>query len=125
MLVFVLVGRGLTAVVAVAALVVGDHLLLGHQLGQGAGEGIHLVRVEFRPVAQLRRFVCQQTLEPEQQREVAAPLHRGVLGAGVELLQRRVESAPARRAGRQRLRPLAVEQQRLADERRRTLDIGA
>jgi hypothetical protein len=27
------------------------NLLLGHQLGQGAGQGIDLVRVQLRPVA--------------------------------------------------------------------------
>ncbi len=104
---------------------VGGDLLLGHQLGQRAGEGVDLVRVELGPVAQLRRFVGEQPLEPEQQREVAAPLDRGVLGALVELLQRGVERAPARGAGRQRLGPLAVEQEGLAGERRRALDVGA
>ena len=100
-------------------------LLLGHQLGQGPGEGVDLVRVQFGAVAQLRRFVGEEALQPEQQREVAAPLDRGVLGAVVELLQRRVERAAARGPRRQRLGPLAVEQEGLAGERRRTLDIGA
>ena len=61
--------------------VLGGDLLLGHQLGQRAGERVDLVRVEFGAVAQLRRFVGEQALQPEQQREVAAPLDRGVLGA--------------------------------------------
>jgi hypothetical protein len=57
------------------------------------------VRVELGAVEQLRRFVGEQALEPEQQREVAAPLDRGVLGAGVDLGQggigRAVPSASA------------------------------
>ena len=105
--------------VAVAALVVGDHLLLGHQLGQGPGERVDLVRVQFGAVAQLRRFVGEEALQPQQQREVAAPLDRGVLGAGVELAQRGVEGAAARRPRCQRLGPLAVEQEGLAGKLRR------
>ena len=100
-------------------------LLLGHQLGQGAGERVDLVRVELGAVAQRRRLVGEQALEAEQQREVPAPLDRGVLGAGVDLAQRGVERAAAGGAGRQRLGPLAVEQEGLAGERRRTLDVGA
>ena len=100
-------------------------LLLGHQLGQGAGERVDLVRVEFRAVAQLRRFVGEQALEPEQQREVAAPLDRGVLGAVVDLGQRGVEGAAAGGAGGERLGPLAVEQEGLAGELGCALDIGA
>ena len=55
------------------------------------GERVDLVRVEFGAVAQLRRLVGEQALQPEQQREVAAPLDRGLLGAAVELGQRGVE----------------------------------
>ena len=43
----------------------------------------------------------------------------------VELAQRGVEGAPARGARGQRLRPLAVEQEGLAGELRRPLDVGA
>jgi len=43
------------------------------------------MRVELGAVAQLRRFGDEQALEAEQQREVPAPLDRGVLGAGVDL----------------------------------------
>ena len=105
--------------------VLGGRLLLGHQLGQRPGEGVHLVRVELGAVAQLRRFVGEQALEPEQEREVAPPLDRRVLGAGVDLGQGGVERATARRALGQRLRPLAVEQEGLAGKRRRALDLGA
>ena len=38
------------------------------------------MRVQFGPVAQLRRLVGEQPLQPQQQREVAAPLDRGLLG---------------------------------------------
>ena len=41
-------------------------LLLGHQLGQGAGERVDLVRVQLGAVAQLRRFVGEEALQPEQ-----------------------------------------------------------
>ena len=105
--------------------VVGRRLLLGHQLGQGAGERVDLVGVEFGAVAQFRRLVGQQPLEPEQQREIAAPLDRGILGTFVELRQRGVQRAAARGAGRERLGPLAVEQEGLAGKRRRPLDVGA
>src|SRR5206468_4748891 len=40
-------------------------LLLAHQLGQGAGEGVDLVWVEFGAVAQLRRFLGEEALEAE------------------------------------------------------------
>ena len=89
------------------------------------GEGIDLVRVEFGAVEQLRRFVGEQALEPEQQREVAAPLDRRVLGAGVDLGQGGVERPAAGGSLGERLGALAVEQERLAGELRRTLDIGA
>ena len=48
-----------------------------------------------------------------------------MLGALVELLQRRVERPPARGARGERLRALAVEQKGLAGKRRRPLDVGA
>ena len=94
-----------------AGAVFGRRLLLGHQLGQGAGEGVDLVRVEFGAVAQLRRLVGEQPLEPEQQREVAAPLDRGLLrplrrapsarrrGRGGGRCRGRAPRAPRRRAG--------------------------
>ena len=100
-------------------------MLLGHQLGQRARERVDLVRVKFRPVAQLRRFVGEQPLQSQQQREVSAPLDRGVLGAFVQLRKRRVERPPPSRAGGERLRALAFEQEGLADELRRPLDVGA
>ena len=119
-------GGGLVRSLALRAMaVLGRRLLLGHQLGQRAGEGIDLVRVELGAVAQLRRLLGEQALQPEQQREVAAPLDRGVLGARVELGEGRVQRpAPGSALGK-RLRPLAVEQEGLAGELRRALDLGA
>ena len=88
---------------AVAAPVRRRALLLGDQLGEGSGERVDLVRGELGAVAQLRRLLGEQPLEPEQQREVRAPLDRGRLGAGVELGQRGVERPAPGGAGRQRL----------------------
>ena len=98
---------------------------LGHQLGERAGERVDLMRGELGAVAQGLRLDREEALQPEQHRVVAAPLDRRVLGARRELDQRGVERLPAGGAGRERLGPLAVEQERLAGERRRTLDIGA
>jgi hypothetical protein len=50
-------------------------------------------------VDEVRLLLGEQALEPEQQRELAPPLERGLLGAGIELGQRRVERASARRSG--------------------------
>ena len=103
----------------------GADLRLGHQLGERAGERVDLVRGELGAVAQGRRLDRQEALQAEQHRVIAAPLDRGLLGARRELGQRGVERLPAGGAGGERLGPLAVEQERLAGERRRTLDIGA
>jgi len=48
-----------------------------------------------------------------------------VLGAGVDLGQGGVKRVAPGRAGRERLRALAVEQEGLAGERRCALDVGA
>ncbi len=110
---------------AVAVGLVGDRdLLLGHQLGQRARESVNLVRVQFRPVAQFRRFVGQQSLQTEQQREVPPPLDRRVLRPCVQLFQGSVQRTAARRARSERLGPLAVEQEGLADELSRPLYVG-
>jgi hypothetical protein len=83
------------------------------------------VWVEFGAVAQLRWLLGQQPLEAEQQREVPAPLDRGLLRPFAELPQRRVERTAAGGSRGERLRALAVEQQRLAGKRSRPLDVGA
>ena len=66
----------------------------------------------------------EKALQAQQEREVAPPLHRGLLGAGIELGQRRVERAPARGAWRKRLlHGLALEHERLAGEVLRPFDV--
>ena len=72
--------------------VLGGDLLLGQELGQGAGERVDLMRVELGAVAERRRLLADQPFEAEQQREVAAPLERRLLGA-------RRRSRPARHRG--------------------------
>ncbi len=109
---------------AVAAAAVEGDLLLGDQLGQGPGERVDLVGVELGAVAQFRRLLGQQALEAEQQREVPPPLDRGVLEPLVELGDRGVERLAAGRPRGERLRPLAVEEERLAGELGRPLDVG-
>ena len=49
------------------------------------------------PSTSLRLVLAEQPVEPEQQRPALAPADRRDLGAGVELGQRGVERAPARR----------------------------
>ena len=98
---------------------------LGDQLGERPGERVDLVRGELGAVAQLRRLLGQQPLEPEQQREVAPPLDRGRLAAGLDLRERGVERRRRAVPGRQGLRALALEQERLAGELGRPLDLGA
>ena len=103
----------------------GADLLLGHQLGERPGQRVDLVRGKFGAVAQGRRVGREEALQPEQQREVAPPLDRGLLAPRLELGQGRVEPLPAGGAGSERLGPLAVEQEGLAGELGGTLDIGA
>src|SRR5262249_48848064 len=94
-------------------------------LGQRAGERVDLVRRELGAVAQGRRFGGEEALQPEQQRVVAPPLDRGLLGARVDLAQRVGERLAAGGAGGGGLRAPAAEQERLAGEGGRTLDICA
>ncbi len=103
----------------------GADLLLGHQLGQRAGERVDLVRGQLGAVAQGRRLDREEALEPEQHRVIAAPLDRGMLGPGGQLLQRGVERLPPGGAGSERLGPLAVEQEGLTGECRCAIDVVA
>ena len=105
--------------------VLGRGLLLGHQLGQRSRERVDLVGVEFGSIEQLRRFIGEQPLEPEQQREVAAPLDRRELGS---------LSTSARAASRARRRavpsasasgPSPSSRKGSRANVRRTLDFGA
>jgi len=69
-------------------------------------------------VDEVRLVLREQPLEAEQERELAPPAHRRVLGAGVELGERGVEPAPSGRARRERdLRILPGVDEPLARER--------
>ena len=70
-------------------------LLLGHQLGQRAREGVDLMRVQFRPVAQLRRFVGQQAL---QQAGLPGPIAPRRVGGRQAEQRRALRRAPRARA---------------------------
>ena len=72
---------------------------LGQQRGQRARERVDLVGGQDRSVGKVRFVLGQQALEPEQQRELAPPLDRGLVGAVVELGQGSVERRPAGAAG--------------------------
>ena len=76
----------------------------GQQRRQRARQRVDLVRREHGAVGELRLVLGEQPLQAEQQREFAAPGCRGVfrLRVGLQLGQRQVERAAARRAGRQR-----------------------
>jgi hypothetical protein len=123
-----LLGLGFGSILVLAGgrqrLVVGDaHLLFGEQLGQRAGEGVHLVGVEFRAVPQGGRLLADQPFQSQQQREIAAPLDGGFGAPGVQLGDRGIEGAAARGAGRQRLGTVSVQQERFTRELRRALDV--
>jgi hypothetical protein len=72
---------------------------LGQQRGQSARECVDLVGREDCAVGEVWFLLGEQALEPEQQSEGPAPLHRGQLGIGFELGERCVERASARRSG--------------------------
>ena len=97
---------------------------LGDDRRQRAGERVDLVLVELGAVEQLRRLVGQQALEAEQQRVVAPPLERGRLGAGVELGEGGVDRQAAGGARRQLGDRLVREQDRLAGELPRPIEVG-
>ena len=78
-------------------------------------------------VGELRLLLGEQALEAEQQRELAPPGGRGVLGlrVGLELGERQVERAPARESRRERDGGvLAVVHEALAHELLRARDVG-
>jgi hypothetical protein len=100
-------------------------LHLGGEGDQRAREGVDLVGGQLGSVGQMGLVLREQALEPQQQRELAPPLHRRVVGAGVELGQRRVERAPAGATGCQRLLGrLSLEHEGLAGKVFCPLDVG-
>ena len=100
-------------------------LLLGEQRGQRSRQRIDLMRGQDRAVGEVRLVLGEQPLEPEQQREVAPPVDRGLLVAGLDLDQRGVERAAAGRARSKRVfEGLALVDELLACEQLRARDRG-
>jgi hypothetical protein len=96
---------------------------VGQQRRQRARQRVDLVRVQRRPVGEVRLVLAEDAFEPEQQRVAPAPVRRGHGGPGLDLGQRRVERASAARAGRERLcRILAGVHETLAREALGTRD---
>jgi hypothetical protein len=88
--------------VAVAELDVLAVLRGRDQLRQHSGERVDLVPAQLRPGREARWAVGEHALEPEHQRVAALPLVGGARVARVQLGDRVVERAPARRVGRER-----------------------
>ena len=80
-----------------------DALDLGHQRGQRPRERVDLVGGEHGPVDEVRLLLGEDALQPEQQRELAPPLHRRGLVPGVDLEDGSVERPAPRGAGGERL----------------------
>jgi hypothetical protein len=89
--------------------------LRGHR-GESPGKRVDLVVVELGAVEKLRLVLRQQALEPEQQRVVAAPLHRRRLGVLADLRESRLNRAQAGGARDEVSERLAFEQDRLTGE---------
>jgi hypothetical protein len=100
-------------------------LELGRDRGKGAGEGVNLVLVQGRAVVQRRRVLGEHALQAEQEGEVLAPAHGRVLGAFVQLLQRGIDSEPARGARQDVGRGLVREQDRFTRELLNAFDVCA
>ncbi len=114
-------GRGGGAAVAVRARALG----LGQQGCQRAREGVDLVGREHGAIDQLRLVLGEHSFQAEQQRELAPPCGRWVLCPFLQLGQRHVQRAAARRARNQHYRRvLALVQETLAHELLRSLDFG-
>ena len=76
---------------------------LGQQRGQRARQRVDLVGGQHGAVDEVGLLLGEQPLQAEQQRELAPPLDRGRLVAGVDLGQRSVERAAAGGPGGQGL----------------------
>ena len=77
-------------------------LRLGEQRGERPRQRVDLVGREHGAVDEVRLVLREQALEPEQQRELAPPLDRGLLGVGLDLGQGRVERPAPGGAGCER-----------------------
>ncbi|MEZ5073386.1 MAG: hypothetical protein R2691_00925 [Solirubrobacterales bacterium] len=88
-------------------------------------EGVDLVLGELGAVAEGGMVLGENALEPEQQREVLAPLRRRLREALLDLDEGGIERQPAGGAGMKVGERLAVEQDRLARELLDALEIGA
>ena len=105
----------------------GGALGLRQQSGERSRQRVDLVRGEDGAVHERRLLLGEQPLQAEQQRELPPPRRRRVLELGVlvQLRERRLERAPARRSRRQRdQRILALVDETLAHELLRALDVG-
>jgi len=70
----------------------------GDQLGEHAGERVHLMAAKLGARREMRRLLRENALEPEQQRVEHLPLRRRLLAPCGDLRQGVVERAPARGA---------------------------
>src|SRR5262249_30264829 len=115
-------GRGAGAAVAVRSGALGR----GQQRGERARQRADLVTRQHGAVGQGGLRLGQQSLEPEQEREFAAPGRRRAfcLRIRLKLRERLIERAPAGRAGGERdRRILAFVHEPLADELLRARDL--
>jgi hypothetical protein len=98
---------------------------VGDQSGEGSGERVDLMGGELGAVGEMRLLLGEQPLETEHEGEVATPLDGRGLTALLDLGERGVQGAAPGRPGREVLRLLALEQERLARELSCTFDVGA
>ncbi len=100
-------------------------LSLGQQRGQRPGERVNLVGREHGPVGQMGLLLGEQSLEPQQEREAPAPLHRGVLVPILDLGQGGVQCPTASGPrGKRILEALALVDELLARKYFGTRDRG-
>ncbi len=98
---------------------------LGDDRRQSSRESVDLMLGELGAVAEQRALLGEDALEAEQQRELLAPLRRGLLEPLLDLEQRSVEGEPAGGAGMEVLERLTVEQDRLPRELLDAFEVGA
>ncbi len=118
-------GRGAAVAVAGPGVAVEALLDVCDQSGERSGESVDLMGIELGAIGEMRVFLGEQALEAEHEGEVTAPFDRRGLAALIDLGERGIQSAAARRAARQVLGLLALEQERLARELPCTFDVGA